>query len=96
LAQGLEAFLLTYAFLGIAVGMAAGAASAWLPWPPSILFVAALLVTVGAAMMQDLIAGLDFEGALAAILLAPLVAALPVGAGFVVGRRFVLRSREKR
>ena len=91
--QGLEAFLLTYAFLGVVIGTAAGAAAAWFSWPPLRCFAVSLVAAVTAGMVLDLAAALDVEGALAAILLAPLVAALPVGAGFVVGHRFVRQRR---
>lgn len=94
--KGLEAFLLTFAVLGIAIGSAAGVVAAWFSWPPARSFAVALLLAVGAGMAWDLTAGLDFESSLAAILLSPLIAALPVGAGFVVGYRFTHQWRAKR
>jgi hypothetical protein len=94
-APGLGALLVTFVFAGIAIGMIVGVIAAWFSFPPVRSFAVALLLAAGAGMTQDLSA-LDFESSLAAIILAPLIAVLPVGAGFVVGYRFTLRGRAGR
>ena len=95
MAPGLEALLVTFAFAGIAIGMLAGAVAAWFSLPALRSFAIGLLLAAGAGMTQDL-GALDFESSLVAIILAPLVAVLPVGAGFVVGYRFTHRWRAGR
>lgn len=95
MAPGPEALLATFVFAGIAIGMLAGVVVAWFSLPALRSFAVALLLAAGAGMTQDLSA-LDFERSLVAIILAPLVAVLPVGAGFVVGYRFTHRWRAGR
>jgi hypothetical protein len=74
---GLEAFLIAFAFVGVAIGTVVGAASAWRAWRPLPAFGVALLLSVAAAFVGDLAARFNFEAMLGAVLLAPLVAFLP-------------------
>lgn len=87
---GLEAFLIAFAFVGVAIGTVVGAASAWRTWRPLPSFAAALALSVAGTLVGDLASRFSFEAMVGALLLAPLVAFLSTAAGFVVGRRAIL------
>lgn len=88
---GLELFLVALAFTGVVAGTAAGALSAWRGWHALKAFTAALVLCVALISASDFAGGFDFQASVGALLLAPLVAFFPTGAGFVVGRGATLR-----
>ena len=78
-------------FTGVVAGTAAGALSAWRGWHALKAFTAALVLAVALILASDLAGGFDFQASVGALVIAPLVAFFPTGAGFVVGRGAVLR-----
>jgi hypothetical protein len=87
----LEFFLITLAFVGVVAGTAVGALSAWRRWHSAKALVAAIILSAAIALVPDLLSRSDFGSMVGALLLAPLVAVLATGSGFVVGRGAVLR-----
>lgn len=93
--EGLQAFFEALAFSGVIAGTIAGALSGWRGWPPLRAFLGALGVALIAGAVLYAIAKLDPGGMLVTIVAGPLVAAVPTGAGFLVGRRLAQGWREK-
>lgn len=90
-ARGAEFFLIAFAFVAVVLGTAVGALSAWRQWRAGRAFVAAVALAAAVILAADLVKRSDFGSMVGALLLAPLVAVLATGSGFVVGRGVVLR-----
>ena len=88
---GLQLFLTAFAFTGVVTGTVLGALATWRGWHALKAFVAALALCVAAMVAASLSGGFDFQATVGALLLAPLVAFFPTGAGFVTGRSAMLR-----
>ncbi len=88
----MEAFFATRAFIGALCGFAGGALAAWRRWRfwPAFAGTAVAYPAIVAAHGQP--QGLDRGASVASIILAPLVATLPLGAGFAIGQQ-MLRPR---
>lgn len=85
----MEAFFSTLAFLGAVTGFAGGAASAWRKWRFWPAFAGTAAVYAGLVVLNGMPEGFDLGASVASIILAPLVATLPLGAGFAVGQRML-------
>lgn len=85
-----EAFLATFALVGLFLGAAAGAASALAGWSPGKCFGAALALHVAALALPDLSHLLGPGDLVAAIVIAPLLVFVPPAAGFIGARRLLV------
>lgn len=87
----MEEFFATLAFLGATTGFAGGALAAWRGWrfAPSFGGTAAAYAAMLAA--HGLPQGFDLGASVASVILAPLVATLPLGAGYAIGRQMLGR-----
>ena len=94
--RGAEFFLIAFAFVAVVLGTAVGALSAWRQWRAGRAFVAAVALAAAVILAADLVKRSDFGSMVGALLLAPLVAVLAAGSGFVVGRGVVLRFLGRR
>ena len=92
MSEGLQGFLEAFAFAGVVIGTAGGALSGWLGLPPLRTFIAALVLALCAGSVLYAVADIDAGGVLVMVIAGPLIAVLPCGAGFAVGRRLVRRG----
>jgi len=87
-----EAFFSTLAFLGAVTGFAGGALAAWRKWRFWPAFAGTAAVYAALVALHGMPQGLDLGASVASIILAPLVATLPLGAGFAIGLSLLARS----
>lgn len=92
MSEGLQAFFEAFAFAGVVIGTAGGALSGRLKLQPLRSFFVALALALCAGSVLYAIADLDAGGVLVMLIAGPLVAVLPCGAGFAVGRRLAVRE----
>jgi hypothetical protein len=79
--------LVTFGLLGLLIGSVAGALTHLLRWNPVRTFLIALGVMLAALAVPELGNLLEFEDTLLTVVLAPLIAVVPVAAGFTAGRK---------
>jgi hypothetical protein len=87
----MEAFFATLAFAGAVSGFAGGALAAWRGWRFAPAFGGTAAVYATFVVLHGLPHGLDLGASVASIILAPLVATLPLGAGFAIGSQMLGR-----
>ena len=87
----MEAFFSTLAFIGALAGFAGGALAAWRRWRFWPSFGGTVAVYAMLIALHGLPHGLDLGASVASIILAPLVATIPLGAGFAIGSQMLGR-----